>query len=60
MEATLKDEGFLRIHKGFLVNQTNIRLFGTDSLELTEGKSLPLGKTYAEEARQQFMRYLRS
>lgn len=60
VEATLKDEGFLRIHKGFLVNQTNIRLFGTDSLELTEGKSLPLGKTYAEEARQQFMRYLRS
>ena len=60
VESTLKKEGFLRIHKGFLVNQAAIRLFGADAVELTDGNSLPVGKTYAEDAKQQFMRYLRS
>ena len=60
VEATLKKEGFLRIHKGFLVNQSAIRLFGTEVVELTDGRILPVGKTYAEEAKQLFMRYLRS
>ncbi len=60
VESTLKKEGFLRLHKGFLVNQSAIRLLGAETVELTDGKSLPVGKTYAEEAKQQFMRYLRS
>lgn len=60
VESTLKKDGFLRIHKGFLVNQTAIRLFGADAVELSDGSSLPVGKTYAEDAKQQFMRYLRS
>ncbi len=60
VESALKKDGFLRLHKGFLVNQATIRLFGTDTVELTNGRTLPVGKTYAEEAKQQFMRYLRS
>lgn len=60
VEAALKKDGFLRLHKGFLVNQSAIRLFGTEEVELTDGRTLPVGKTYAEEAKQQFMRYLRS
>ena len=60
VESALKRDGFLRIHKGFLVNQTAICLFGADAVELTDGSSLPVGKTYAEDAKQQFMRYLRS
>lgn len=60
VEAALVKEGFFRIHKGFLVNQTAIRLFGAETVELTNGNSLPVGKTYAEGAKQQFMRYLRS
>lgn len=60
VESTLKKDGFLRLHKGFLVNQSAIRLFGAETVELTDGRSLPVGKTYAEEAKQQFMRYLRS
>lgn len=60
MEASLAKEGFIRIHKGFLVNQSAIRLFGTEAVELVNGKKLPVGKTYAENAKQQFMRYLRS
>jgi len=60
VEGTLKKDGFIRVHKGFLVNQSAIRLFGTEAVELIGGKSLPVGKTYLEEAKQQFMRYLRS
>lgn len=60
VEGALKKDGFIRLHKGFLVNQSAIRLFGTEVVELTDGTSLPVGKTYAEEAKQQFMRYLRS
>lgn len=59
VEATLKKDGFIRLHKGFLVNQAAIRLFGTEEVELTDGRVIPIGKTYAEEAKQQFMRYLR-
>ena len=60
VEGALKRDGFIRIHKGFLVNQSAIRLFGTDVVELTDGRTLPVGKTYLEEAKRQFMRYLRS
>jgi len=60
VERTLKKDGFIRVHKGFLVNQSAIRLFGTEAVELTDGRSLPVGKTCLEEAKQQFMRYLRS
>lgn len=60
MENSLHGDGFIRIHKGFLVNQAAIRLFGSETVELVDGRSLPLGKTYAESAKQQFMRYLRS
>lgn len=60
VEASLGKEGFLRLHKGFLVNQSAIRLFGAEAVELTDGRTLPVGKTYAEEAKQQFMRYLRA
>lgn len=60
MENTLSTQGFLRLHKGFLVNQTAIRLFGTENVELMNGRILPVGKVYGESAKQQFMRYLRS
>lgn len=60
VESALEKDGFIRVHKGFLVNQCAIRLFGAEAVELTNGSSLPVGKTYAEEARQQFMRYLRA
>lgn len=60
VEAAIGKDGFIRLHKGFLVNQAAIRLFGAETVELTEGTVLPVGKTYAESAKQQFMRYLRT
>lgn len=60
VESSLGKDGFIRVHKGFLVNQSAIRLFGAEEVELTDGRKLPVGKTFADEAKQQFMRYLRS
>ena len=48
------------IHKGFLVNQAAIKLLGAEEIELTSGIRLPVGKTYSDSVKQQFMRYLRS
>lgn len=59
MENSLSTYGFIRVHKGFLVNQEAIRIFGAEDVELESGVRLPLGKTYAETAKQRFMRYLR-
>jgi len=60
IENMLKKDGFIRVHKGFFVNQSAIRLFGNGSVELSTGEEIPIGKTYLEEAKQQFMRYLRA
>lgn len=60
VENSLAKEGFLRIHKGFLVNQAAIKLLGAEEIELTSGIRLPVGKTYSDSVKQQFMRYLRS
>ena len=59
VENSLSSCGFIRVHKGFLVNQLAIRTFGTDELQLENGITLPVGKTYAESAKKLFMRYMR-
>lgn len=59
VENSFGDCGFIRIHKGFLVNQSVVRAIGSDEVQLSGGEVLPLGKTYAEEAKKQFMRYMR-
>ncbi len=59
VETALAGDGFLRLHKGFLVNQEAVRLFGAENVELADGTVLPVGKTYGDSAKQQFMRYLR-
>ena len=59
VENTLTDCGFIRIHKGFLINQAAVRLFGAEKVELSEGTTLPIGKSYTKKAREQFLRYMR-
>lgn len=59
VENSLKSFGFIRIHKGFLVNQEAIQLMGTEETELTTGIKLPIGKMYLGSAKAQLMRYMR-
>lgn len=58
VENTLAGCGFIRIHKGFLINQAAVRLFNAKEVELFDGTTLPIGKSYAKTAEEQFLRYL--
>lgn len=58
VEAALSGSGFVRIHKGYLVNQAAVRALGTDEALLTNGARLPIGRSYAEAAKKQLMRYM--
>lgn len=60
VENTLTDCGFIRIHKGFLINQAAVRLWGAERAELFDGTMLPIGKSYTKTAREQFLRYMRT
>lgn len=58
LEAALSGDGFIRIHKGFLVNQRAVRILRGSEAELDGGVCLPIGKSYGEAARRRLMRYM--
>lgn len=58
LEAALSGDGFIRIHKGFLVNQRVVRVLRGNEAELENGVRLPIGKSYAQETRSRLMRYM--
>lgn len=58
VEAALTGSGFVRIHKGYLVNQAAVKALGADEACLTNGARLPIGRSYAETAKKQLMRYM--
>lgn len=60
VENCLSCSGFIRTHKGFLVNQSAIRLIDGDEVKLSDGTAIPIGKTYAQEARRKLLEYMRS
>lgn len=55
----LEKAGFIRIHKGFLVNQAFILAIKYDEIELTNHMFLPIGRTNRDSIRQKVMKYLR-
>lgn len=59
IEDNLKNEGFIRIHKGFLVNQEHIRTLKQGEVVLESGDMLPIGKAYAASAKASILRYMR-
>ncbi len=58
VENALSDSGFIRIHKGFVVNQAAVKLLACDTAELIGGDVIPIGRSYAETAKKQLMRYM--
>ncbi len=60
VENALSACGFIRIHKGFLVNQAAVRLLGAEGAELSDGTVLPIGQNYAKTAKEQLLRYMRT
>lgn len=57
-EFTLKlDDFFLRIHASFYVNMDQITQLNASFLTLANGKTLPLSRTYGQDARKKFFMY---
>ena len=59
VEKELENCGFLRIHKGFLVNLGHVKILKTENLELDNGELIPIGKSYSEAAKKSILRYMR-
>ncbi len=58
VENALSAYGFVRIHKGFLLNQAAVKKLYADEIELTNGNRLPIGRSYQDSARKAIMRYM--
>ena len=59
VENRLRNDGWVRIHKGFLVNQEHIRTLKMEEVSLDTNEKLPIGKAYADEAKKSILRYMR-
>lgn len=58
VEGSLSGSGFVRVHKGFLVNQAEVKILRADKIELNSGASIPLGRSFADSAKKILMRYM--
>lgn len=60
MENTLQEGGFIRIHKGFFINQAAVKLVNSEEVTLQNDMTLPVGKSYSKAVREQILRYMRT
>ncbi len=58
LEEELSPYGFLRIHKGYLVNYRLIRRIGEDEVLLTDGQKLPVSRRKHQEVRETYMEWM--
>lgn len=59
VESILAEQGFIRLHRGFLVNQEAVRVLGPEEAELVSGEKLPIGRSYGVAARKRLLEYMR-
>ena len=55
LETKLKDHGFIRVHKGYLINYLFIRQIGTNEVTLTNNKVLPLSNKRKDEIMEEYL-----
>ncbi len=58
IENSMESYGFIRIHKGFIVNQSAVMSLNSEECKLINGESLPIGRSFGENARKKLMRYM--
>lgn len=59
MERNLSSKGFVRIHKGFLVNSEAVYRINSDKVILINEEEIPIGRNGREEAKKALMRSFR-
>lgn len=60
LEEELGKHGFLRIHKGYLLNYRFIRRIGDNEVTLTSGATLPISRRKYQEIRDAYMELMQS
>ena len=55
LENKLKDHGFIRMHKGYLVNYLFVRQIGTNEVLLTNNKKLPISSKRKDEIMNEYL-----
>ena len=55
LENKLKPQGFIRIHKGYLVNYLYVRQIGTNEVSLTNNKVLPMSSKRKDEIMEEYL-----
>jgi DNA-binding LytR/AlgR family response regulator len=55
VEKQLLDKGFIRCHKGYIVNYRYISAIMKDSVELSNGEQLPLSRRKVNDVRQKYL-----
>ncbi len=55
LEEALTPKGFLRVHKGYLVNYKFIRRLENTEVVLTNGEKIPMSRRRVQEIRNQYM-----
>lgn len=58
LEDSLKKYGFMRIHKGYLLNLAFIKVIEVDKVLLTDGESLPIPVKNATNVKKEYLRYM--
>ncbi|MBO4989226.1 MAG: response regulator transcription factor [Clostridia bacterium] len=56
LEEKTRERGFLRVHKGFLVNYRFISVIGRSDITLLNGETIPLSRKKGIEIREQYLR----
>jgi len=59
LEKQLSSKGFIRIHKGYLINQQFVYAIRYNEVELSNKGLLPIGRTNRENVRKLLMKYMR-
>ena len=60
LEEEFKDYGFIRIHKGYLVNYKHIQVFKENDVVLDNGMSLPMSRRKAAEVKDYYMELMKN
>lgn len=59
LEAGLCGKGFIRVHKGYLVNQQHICILRKDEIVMSDNTILPISRANKEMVKEKIMRYMR-
>ena len=59
LQEELQRAGFIRVHKGYLVNQKAIYILKSDKVILVNNVEIPIGRHYSTNAKAEIMKYLR-